>query len=132
MHVPSLKWEDINMDFVLGFPWKCRQNDSIWVIVDYLTKFGNFIPVHSTYYAEKYARLYLKEIVRFHGILSSIISDRGAQFISHFWRSFQKCLGTKVNLSTAFHPQRDGQAERITQIPEYILKACVTAYKGSW
>ena len=72
------------MDFVVGLPRTRRQHDSIWVIVDRLTKSAHFIPVKSTYRAEDYARLYIDEIVRWHGIPLSIISDRGVQFTSHF------------------------------------------------
>ena len=75
------------MDFVVGLPRTRRQHDSIWVIVDRLTKSAHFIPVKSTYRVEDYARLYIDEIVRWHGIPLSIISDRGAQFTLHFWRS---------------------------------------------
>ena len=92
------------MDFIMGLPRSNRKFDSIWVIVDRLTKSAHFLPVRSTYTAEDYAKLYIKEIVRLHGVPVSIISDRGAQFTAHFWRSFQRGLGTQVNLSTAFHP----------------------------
>ena len=77
-------------------------------------------------------RLYVREIVRLHGVSTSIISDRGAQVIANFWRSFEKGLGTQVNLSTAFHPQTDGQAERTIQTLEDILRACIIDFKGSW
>ena len=132
IEVPTWKWEAINMDFVVGLPRTRRQHDSIWVIVDRLTKSAHFIPVKSTYRAEDYARLYIDEIVRWHGIPLSIISDRGAQFTSHFWRSFQKSLGTQVKLSTAFHPQTDGQAERTIQTLEDMLRACVIDFRGNW
>ncbi len=82
--------------------------------------------------AEDYAKLYINEIVRLHGVPLSIISDRGPQFTSHFWKSFQKGLGTQVNLSTTFHPQTDGQAERTIQTLEDMLRACVIDFKGSW
>ena len=102
--ISTWKWEDVNLDFVVCLPQIYRQNDSIWVIVDRLTKSAHFIPVKTTYSAEDYAKLYLKEIVIFHGIPLSIISDRGAKLTSHFWRSFKKRLGTQVKLNTAFHP----------------------------
>ena len=89
------------------------------------------MPVRTTYSAEDYARLYIQEIVHLHGVPLSIISDRGAQFTAHFWRSFQKGLGTQVNLSTAFHPQTDGQAERTIQTVEDMLRAFVLDFKGS-
>ena len=81
---------------------------------------------------EDYAKLYINEIVRLHGVPLSIISDMGPQFTSHFWKSFQKGLGTQVNLSTTFHPQTDGQAERTIQTLEDMLRACVIDFKGSW
>ena len=112
IEVPTWEWESINMDFVVGLPKTRRQHDSIWVIVERMTKSAHFIPVKSTYKVEDYARLYIDEILRWRWIPLSIISDRGAQFTSHFWRSFQKILGTQVKLSSAFLPQTDRQAER--------------------
>ena len=97
-----------------------------------LTKSTYFIPVKSTYSAKEYARIYINEVVSLHGIHLSIISDRGARFTSWFWRSFQKGLGTQVKLSTTFHPQTDGQAERAIQTLEDILRACVIDIKGNW
>ena len=109
------------MDFITGLPRSPRKYDSIWVIVDHLTKSAHFLPDWTTYSAEDYAGLYIKEIVRLHGVLVSIISDRGAQFTANFWHSFQAVLGTQVSLSTAFHPQSDGQAERTIQTLEDML-----------
>ena len=113
--IPTWKWDVINMDFITGLPRTRRQHDSIWVIVDRMTKSSRFLAVKTTYSAEDYAKLYLTEIVRLHGVPLSIISDRGPQFTSHFWKSFQKGLGTQVNLSTTFHPQTDGQQGRTIQ-----------------
>ncbi|XP_075083495.1 uncharacterized protein LOC142167236 [Nicotiana tabacum] len=98
------------------------------VIVDRLTKSDHFLPVKTTDSVEDYAKLYIQEIVRLHGTPLSIISDRGAQFTTNFWKSFQKGLGTRVNLSTAFHPQANGRAER-TQNLEDMLRACVIDFK---
>ena len=109
------------MDFVTGLPRSFKKFDSIWVIVDTLTKLAHFFPVRSDYTAEEYPKLYLKEIVRLHGVPISIISDRGAQFTAKFWKSFKRSLGTQVNLSTAFHPQTDGQAKRTIQTLEDML-----------
>ena len=120
------------MDFVVGLPRTRRQHDSIWVIVDRLTKSAHFLPVKVSYSAEDYAKLYIKEIVKLHGAPLSIISDRGAQFTSHFWRSFQSGFGTQVKLSTAFLPQTDGQAECTIQTLEDMLRACVIDFKGNW
>ena len=132
IEIPTWKWEEINMDFVVGLPKARRGFDSVWVVVDRMTKSAHFLPVKTTYGAEEYAKLYIHELVRLHGIPLSIISDRGAQFTSHFWKSFQRGLGTKVKLSTAFHPQTDGQAERTIQTLEDMLRACVLELKGSW
>ncbi|KAH0669578.1 hypothetical protein KY285_023739 [Solanum tuberosum] len=132
IEIPTWKWEGINMDFVVGLPKTRRGFDSVWVVVDRMTKSAHFLPVKTTYGAEEYAKLYIHELVRLHGIPLTIISDRGAQFTSHFWKSFQRCLGTKVKLSTAFHPQTDGQAERTIQTLEDMLRACVMELKGSW
>ena len=104
IQVPIWKWEDINMDFVVGLPRTQKQYDSIWVIVDRLTKSAHFIPVKSTYSLEDYASIFIDEIVCCHGIPLSTMSVRCAQSTSRFQRTFQKGLGTKVKLSTAFHP----------------------------
>ena len=99
------------MDFVVGLPKTLGKFDSIWVIVDRLTKSTHFIPVKVTYNAEKLAKLYISEIVRLHGVPLSIISDRGTQFTSNFWRTLHAELGTRLDLSTAFHPQTDCQSD---------------------
>ena len=124
IQVTTLKRKDINMDFVVGLPRTQKQHDSIWVIVDKLTKSAHFIPVKSTYSVEDYARIFMDEIVCRHGIPLSIISDRGAQFTSRFWRSFQEGLGT-----SAFHPQMDGQEDRTIQTLEDIIRACIIDFK---
>ena len=97
-----------------------------------MTKSTNFIPVKSTDRVEDYTRLYIDEIVRWHAIPLSIISDRRAQFTSHFWRSFKNILGTHVKLSTDFHPQIDGQAELTIHTLEVMLRACVIDFRGNW
>ncbi|KAF3625841.1 hypothetical protein FXO38_26150 [Capsicum annuum] len=126
------KWEEVNMDFVTGLPHSRCQHDLIWVIVDRLTKSAHFLPVHMSYTTKDYAKLYIRDMVRLHRVPLSIISDRGTQFTSHFWRAFQKGLGTQVHLNSTFHPQTDGQAERTIQTLEDMLTACVLDFKGSW
>jgi hypothetical protein len=111
--IRSWKWEDISMDFIGGLPNTSQKHDSIWVIVDRLTKTAHFLPVHTTYNAKKYAENYLDQIARLHGVPKMIISDRGAQFIARFWEQLQYALGTKLIRSTAYHPQTDGQTERV-------------------
>ena len=127
IQVLTLKWEDVKMDFIVGFPRTRRKYNSIWVVIYRLMKSAHFIPVKSTYLPEDYARIYIDKIVSHHGVPLSIILDRGPQFKSRFWRSFQIGLGTQVKLSTAFHPQTDGQAERTIQTIEDMLKVCIIA-----
>jgi hypothetical protein len=86
--IPSWKWEDISMDFIVGLPNTSQRHDSIWVIVDRLTKTAHFLPVHTTYTARKYAEIYLDQIIHLHGIPKTIISDHGAQFVARFWEKF--------------------------------------------
>ena len=115
IQVPTQKQEDINIDFVVGLPHTQKQKDSVWVVMDKLTKFTHFIQVKSTYSAEDYAMIFIVEIACRHSIPLSIISDRGTQFKYRFWRSFQKRFGRKVQLSTAFHARIDGQEEYTIQ-----------------
>lgn len=120
------------MDFVVGLPTTVGGYDSIWVVVDRLTKSAHFIPVRVKYTAEKLAELYISQIVRLHGVPLSIISDRGSLFTSHFWKALQYGLGTQLDMSTAFHPQTDGQSERTIQVLEDMLRACVIDFGARW
>jgi hypothetical protein len=106
--IPSWKWEDICMDFIVGLPNTSRHHDSIWVIADRLTKSAHFLLVHTTHRTEKYAEIYIDQIVRLHGIPRTIVSDRGAPFVARFWEQLQESLGTHVIRSSAYHPQTDG------------------------
>ncbi|PRQ45918.1 putative nucleotidyltransferase, Ribonuclease H [Rosa chinensis] len=130
--IPEWKWEHITMDFVSGLPRSRNGHDSIWVIVDRLTKSAHFLPVSKTYKMDKYAELYLNEIVRLHGTPVSITSDRDPRFTSKFWSELMEALGTQSQFSTAFHPQTDGQTERTIQTLEDMLRACVLQFKGNW
>jgi hypothetical protein len=130
--IPSWKWEDISMDFIVGLPNTSQKHDSIWVIIDRLTKTAHFLPVHTTYSTKKYAEIYLDQIVRLHGVPKTIISDRGPQFIARFWEQLQSALGSKLIRSSAYHPQTDGQTERVNQILEDMLRACIIHYGTSW
>jgi hypothetical protein len=98
----------------------------------HITKTTHFLPVHTTYNATKYAEIYLDQIVRLHGIPKTIISDHGAQFIARFWEQLQDALGTKLIRSSAHHPQTNGQTERVHQILEDMLRACVLQYDKNW
>ena len=104
IRIPEWKWDRITMDFVVGLPLTGRKHDSVWVLVDRLTKSAHFLPVRTDYSLDKLADLYIKEIVRLHGIPISIISDRDPRFTSRFWGKLQEALGTRLNFSIAFHP----------------------------
>lgn len=120
------------MDFVTKLPKTSGGNDAIWVIVDLLTKSTHFIPIRETYSMDQLARLYVKEIVSRHGAPVSIISDRDSRFTSNFWRSLQDSFGSKLDMSTAYHPQTDGQSERTIQTLEDMLRACVIDFGNGW
>ena len=119
------------MDFVTHLPWTPWRQDAVWVIVDRLTKSAHFLAVLMTFTLEELCRLYIREIVRLHGVPVSILSDRDPRFTAHFWKSFQKAMGTQLTMSTTFHPQTDGQFDRTIQILEDMLRACVLDLKGS-
>nr|GFC33683.1 reverse transcriptase domain-containing protein [Tanacetum cinerariifolium] len=112
------------MDFVNKLPRTRIGHDSIWVIVDRLTKSAHFLTVHEDYKTAKLARLYINEIIARHGVHVLIISDRDSYFTSIFLKSLQKALGTQLDLSTAYHPVTNGQSERTIQTLEDILRAC--------
>ena len=97
------------MDFVTRLSRTRRQHDSIWVIVDRLTKSAHFLPISHDGPLDKLAQLYVEEIVRLHGVPISIVSDRDPRFTSRFWSTLQDTMGTRLHFSTAFHPQTDGQ-----------------------
>ncbi|KAD4586255.1 hypothetical protein E3N88_23856 [Mikania micrantha] len=120
------------MDFITKLPKTASGCDTIWVIVDRLTKSAHFLPIKETDRLEKLTRIYLKEIVSRHGVPISIISDRESRFTAHFWKSLHKALGTRLDMSTAYHPQTDGQSERTIQTLEDMLRACVIDFGNSW
>ncbi|GJX19593.1 reverse transcriptase domain-containing protein [Tanacetum coccineum] len=130
--IPEWKWEKIAMDFITKLPRSSSGHDAIWVIVDRLTKSAHFLAIREDYSMEKLARLYIDEIVARHGVPTSIISDRDGRFTSRFWQTMQKALGTRLDMSTAYHPQTDGQSERTIQTLEDMLRACVIDFGGSW
>ncbi|GJX01521.1 putative reverse transcriptase domain-containing protein [Tanacetum coccineum] len=122
---PEWKWDNITMDFITKLPKSLQHFDTIWVIVDRLTKSAHFLPIRENDPLNKLARLYLNRIVARHRIPVSIIYDRDGRFTSNFWRSFQKALGTDLSMSTAYHPKTNGQNERTIQTLEDMLRACV-------
>jgi hypothetical protein len=111
LNIPEWKWENICMDFIVGLPHKSRGYNSIWVIVDRLTKSAHFIPISTMYRVRQYAKLYLFHIVPYHGIPKIIISNRWSIFVAWFWEQLHDCLGTHLIRSSAYHPHTDGQTE---------------------
>uniref|UniRef100_J3KVA3 Integrase catalytic domain-containing protein n=1 Tax=Oryza brachyantha TaxID=4533 RepID=J3KVA3_ORYBR len=137
LKIPEWKWEDSRMedsrmDFIIGLPRTQSGYDSIWVIIDRLTKVAHFIPVNSTYRGSKLAELYFAKILCLHGVPKKIVSNRGSQFTSKFWQKVQEEMGTRLNFSTIYHPSIDGQTERVNQILEDMLRACTLDFGKSW
>ncbi|GJY95943.1 putative reverse transcriptase domain-containing protein [Tanacetum coccineum] len=130
--IPQWKWENITMDFVTKLPKMATGQDTIWVIIDHLTKSAHFLPMREDDTLAKLTRQYLKEVVSKHGVPVSIISDRDGKFTSHFWKSLNKALGTRLDMSTAYHPETDGQSERTIQTLEDMLRACVLNFGKGW
>ena len=93
---------------------------------------SHFLAVRMTFTLERFFRLYIREIVRLHGVPVSIVLDRDPRFTTHFWKSFQKAMGTRLIMSTTFHPQTNSQSKRTIQVLEDMLRACVLDHKGSW
>jgi hypothetical protein len=108
LKIPKWKWEEISMDFIVGLPKTQGGYDSIWVIVDHLSKVAHFIPVKTTYKGSKLAVLYIARIVCLHRVPKKIVSDRGTHFTSKFWEKLHESMDTKLNFSSAYHPQTDG------------------------
>ncbi|GJT31132.1 putative reverse transcriptase domain-containing protein [Tanacetum coccineum] len=129
--IPVWKWEGIAMNFVTKLPRTSSGYDTIW-IVDRLTKSAYFLPMREDYKMERLARLYLNEIVSRHGVPILIISNRDSRFTSKFWQSMHEALGTRLDMSTPYHPQTDGQSEHTIQTLKDMLRACVLDFGGSW
>ncbi|GMI95688.1 hypothetical protein HRI_003238100 [Hibiscus trionum] len=118
LKIAEWKWERIMMDFVSGLPLTPTKKNSVWVIVNRVTKCAHFLAVHTMYTLDKLAELYIAEIVRLHGVPKSIVSDRDSRFKTRFWECLHQALGTYLNLNTSFHPRTDGQYERVIQVLE--------------
>nr|GEZ36066.1 putative reverse transcriptase domain-containing protein [Tanacetum cinerariifolium] len=130
--IPEWKWEKITMEFITKLPKTTNGYDTIWVIVDRLTKSAHFLPMRENDSMEKLMKLYMKEVVTRHGIPISIIFDRDGRSTLLFWQALHKALGTRLDMSTAYHLETDGQSERTIQTLEDMLRACVIDFEKSW
>lgn len=137
LKIPDQPWQSVAMDFVVKLPPSHdpvtqEPYDSILVVTDRFTKFGRFIPYRETWTAEQLARVFMKEVVANHGIPQQLISDRDKLFTSNFWTELMKILGVQHKLSTAYHPQTDGQTERLNQVLEQYLRCYVNNCQDNW
>ena len=131
LSIPQAIWEDINMDFIIGLP-KIEGADIILVVVDRLTKYAHFLLARHPYTSKSMAKLFIKEVVRLHGIPSSIVSDWDPTFISHFRTELFRLQGTKLRMSTFYHPETDGQTEVLNRGLETYLCCFAIEQPKSW
>lgn len=130
--IPEEPWSVVTTDLIVGLPRTAQGYDAIATFVDKLTKMAHFLPTNTTVDAPGYAKLYFDNIVRLHGVPVRIISDRDSKFTSHFWKSLQSLLGTKLSMSSAYHPQTDGQSERANRSVEDYLRCYVNDRHNNW
>ena len=132
LDLPQYKWQQVTMDLITQLPTTTSGYDAIVVFVDRLTKMTHIEAVHTSIGAERLAEVFFKEVVRLHGVPEAIISDRGTQFSSWFWKRVFELFGTEVRMSTAFHPQTDGQTERMNRLLEDMLRNYVSPKHDDW
>lgn len=130
--VPDRRWASVSMDLITDLPVTPRGYDSVLVIMDRLSKMAHFVPCKKTLSSQELAVIFAREVIRLHGFPKSIISDRDVRFTSLFWRDLCKIFGTKLGMSTAFHPQTDGQTERMNRFLEEMLRHYVSPTMNDW
>jgi hypothetical protein len=132
LSIPDWKWDDISMDFIVGLSLTTRNFNSIWLIMDRLTKSYHFILINTNYNTQKYAKIHIACVLCLHGLPKMIVCDRGSQFVAHFWEQLHVSLMTHLIHSSAYHLQMDGQTKQVNQKLEDMLRACVMENHGSW
>jgi hypothetical protein len=130
--ITQWKWEEISMDFIVGLPTTQSGYDFVWVIVNRFLMVAHFISVKTTYNVAMLVELYIARIVCLHGVPKNIVFDRGTPFTSRFWEKLHEAMDTRLNFSSAYHPQMDSQTDRVNQILEDMLRACALKDKKSW
>jgi hypothetical protein len=130
--IPDRPWQQVSMDLITQLPRSRSGNDAIVVFVDKLTKMVHYVATTTTVTAPQLAELFMREVVRLHGVPESILSDRDPRFTANFWRAFWTQLGTKLVMSTAFHPQTDGQTERANRTLEEQLRSYINDRQSDW
>ena len=131
LKIPKKPWTSISMDFIVDLP-PSKEFDSIFVVVDRLTKMTHFVSCNKTVTGEEIARLFIDNVYKYHGLPDDIISDRRTQFTSKFWQSLFKILQVEIKLSSAYHPQTDGQTERVNQVLEQYLRCSINYHQDNW
>ncbi|CAI7876562.1 unnamed protein product [Closterium sp. NIES-54] len=132
LEIPTAPWTCVSLDFITDLPRTPTGFDSILVVIDKLSKMAHFIPTTGTVTAAETAKLFFTQVVRLHGLPSAIISDRDTRFLSNFWTALFQLLGTQIRLSTAYHPETDGQTERMNRTLEDALRSCVNSMQTDW
>jgi hypothetical protein len=132
LDIPGRRWESVSMDFIVELPVSKNGNDSIMVIVDRLSKMTHLVPCKSTATSPDIAEFFIREVVRLHGWPTSIVSDRDPKFTSEFWRHLHQIFGAKLHMSSAYHPQTDGQTERMNRTLEDVLRHFIGPFQSNW
>ena len=130
--VPEDRWAEVSLDFITGLPRSDKGYDAILVVVDRWSKWAYFIPTHTTADAKDTAELFHEVVFSRHGMPRRLVSDRDPRFTSQFWDSFYEAMGTSLAMSTAYHPQTDGQTERVIRVLEEALRSFVGANQTDW
>jgi hypothetical protein len=130
--IPDVPWKSVSMDFITQLPETRRGHDAILVFVDRLTKMVHFAPTRTDVSAEGVAQLFMEHVIRLHGCPKDVVSDRDARFTSRFWKAIMRLCGTRMSMSSAFHPESDGQTERVNRTLEQTLRMFVSPAQDDW